>query len=306
MKNPHIPVLKNEVCEVFSKINSGYIIDCTLGYAGHTKEILKTNKNVKILGFDKDITAINFSKEYLKEYENRVVFIHDSFSNVFKYTKNYDIKGVLADIGVSSLQLDKLSRGFSLKSEILDMRMNEEQSFDAKELINNYTLDELTRVIYDFAELKNAKELATKIVNQRNKKPIFLTKDLLDIIGNYHHNKRKVKEATLVFQALRMEVNDELGELVSLLKGIEKNLKNAIIAIISFHSLEDRIVKRTFKIWQQSCICDYFVSKCECGNNHSLGKIITKKPITPSDDELKINKRAKSSKMRVFEIKHEN
>jgi 16S rRNA (cytosine1402-N4)-methyltransferase len=296
---PHIPVLYNEVIETFSGIDEGYIVDCTLGYGGHSEAILKNNLHVKLICCDQDAEAINFSKKRLAPFGERVIFEHARFSTVIKKYKDYDIKGVLADIGVSSLQLDKKERGFGFESENLDMRMNPENPLSAQEVINNYTEQELGEIFRDYGEMRDWKVVAQAICKHR---PFSSAKELSSMMKKFG-GKPKIHPATLLFQAVRIEVNDELGELDELLNSISHlQLKDALVAIISFHSLEDRIVKRTFKDWTKSCICPPGIMRCECGNNHALGKIVTKKPIIPTKKEQKENPRSRSSKMRVFRL----
>lgn len=300
----HTPVLLNEVLKAFEGIKNGTIIDCTLGYGGHSSAILRQNKNIKLIGFDRDLEAINYSKKYLDGFKDRVCIKHSNFSNSLSDINTDEVRGILADIGVSSLQLDKNSRGFSLNSDNLDMRMNQNDKKDAKFVINSYSLGELERVFKEYGELKNAKFIASKIVNYREKKEISSIKELANLVGLKPVRKNGILEIILVLQALRIEVNDELLELENLLNSIENaNLKDTVVAIITFHSLEDRIVKNRFKKWEKECICPDFFIKCECGGNHALGKIVTKKPITPSKDEILNNSRSKCAKLRIFKIK---
>ena len=302
MQSPHIPVLYNEVIDIFKEIDNGVIVDCTMGYAGHSGLILKNNPNIKLIGIDQDKTAIEFSKERLKPFKDRVEIKKGRFSEVLKEILKTDtnVKGILADIGVSPLQLDELERGFSYDSDTLDMRMDKSRDFSAKNVINEYSQNELERIFRDYGELKNYKKLASFIVKNR---PFYSSKELSEAIKPLMPKGKKIHPSTLVFQAIRIEVNDELKELEKLLDTIENsNIKKCIVAIISFHSLEDRIVKKTFSRWAKSCICPSEAIRCECGNNHSLGKIISKKPITASKDELKQNPRSRSAKMRVFKI----
>ena len=302
MQSPHIPVLYNEVVDIFKEIDNGVIVDCTMGYAGHSSLILKNNPNIKLIGIDQDKTAIEFSKERLKPFKDRVEIKKRRFSEVLKeiLKTNTNVKGILADIGVSSLQLDELERGFSYDSDTLDMRMDKSRDFSAKNVINEYSQNELERIFRDYGELKNYKKLASFIVKNR---PFYSSKELSEAIKPLMPKGKKIHPSTLVFQAIRIEVNDELKELEKLLETIENsNIKKCIVAIISFHSLEDRIVKKTFSRWAKSCICPSEAIRCECGNNHSLGKIISKKPITASKDELKQNPRSRSAKMRIFKI----
>ena len=294
---PHIPVLYNEVLDCFKDINKGYIIDCTTGYAGHSSGLLNQNSSVKLICNDQDDEALNFSKNRLKDFENRVEFNKGNFENIIKKFENYPIRGVLADIGVSSLQLDKLDRGFSFNSENLDMRMNQNQSLDASTVINSYSQVELENIFKEYGEIREYKKIASLIVQNR---PFYSAKELAEFFYN-KLPKGKIHPATLIFQAIRIEVNDELGVLDRLFKSMEEaKLKDCIVAIISFHSLEDRVVKNYFKKWSEICICPKDAFRCECGKNHALGKIITKKPIIATNFEIKQNPRSRSAKLRVF------
>ncbi|RXJ85512.1 16S rRNA (cytosine(1402)-N(4))-methyltransferase RsmH [Arcobacter cloacae] len=299
MNIPHIPVLYNETLDAFKDINDGYIIDCTTGFAGHSNGLLTQNENVKLICNDQDDEALIFSKNRLKDFENRVIFNKGNFEHVIKTFKDYEIRGVLADIGVSSLQLDKLERGFGFESETLDMRMNQNQSLDAATVVNTYSQAELERVFKEYGEVREYKKVASLIVNNR---PFTSAKQISELLSK-KMSKGKIHPATLPFQGIRIEVNDELGVLERLFDSLEEaKLKNCIVAIISFHSLEDRIVKNYFKKWSKSCICPEGVFRCECGNNHALGKIITKKPIIPTALEIKQNPRSRSSKLRIFKF----
>ena len=294
---PHIPVLYNEVLDCFKDINKGYIIDCTTGYAGHSSGLLNQNSSVKLICNDQDDEALNFSKNRLKDFENRVEFNKGNFENIIKKFENYPIRGVLADIGVSSLQLDKLDRGFSFNSENLDMRMNQNQSLDASTVINSYSQVELENIFKEYGEIREYKKIASLIVQNR---PFYGAKELAEFFYN-KLPKGKIHPATLIFQAIRIEVNDELGVLDRLFKSMEEaKLKDCIVAIISFHSLEDRVVKNYFKKWSENCICPKDAFRCECAKNHALGKIITKKPIIATNFEIKQNPRSRSAKLRVF------
>jgi 16S rRNA (cytosine1402-N4)-methyltransferase len=299
MQAPHIPVLFHEVLEAFSSINSGYIIDCTTGYAGHSQGLIEQNKNIKLICNDQDDEALAFSKNRLKDYEDRVIFNKGNFEHVLQTFKDYDIKGILADIGVSSLQLDKNERGFGFDSNTLDMRMDQNQILDASYVVNNYSQVELERVFKEYGEVREYKKVASLIANNR---PFNSSKQLAEFLSKKMH-KGKIHPATLPFQGIRIEVNDELGVLERLFDSIEQiKPSNCIVAIISFHSLEDRIVKNYFKKWSKSCICPSDAFRCTCGNNHALGKIITKKPIIPTKEEIKQNPRSRSSKLRIFKF----
>lgn len=299
---PHKPVLYREVIETFKDIESGYIIDCTMGYAGHSSMILESNPNIKLIGIDQDETAINFSTKRLEPYKERVIIKKGRFSDVIKEIVNEvdpdDIHGILADIGVSSLQLDQADRGFSYNSDTLDMRMDKDAPLSAKNVLNDYTQSELERIFFDYGECKNGRRLADIVVKNR---PFHSAKEFSEAIKPAMYQGGKIHFATLPFQAIRIEVNDELGELKRLLEAIkESKISHAKVAIISFHSLEDRIVKQEFTQWAKKCICDVDAMRCTCGKNNQIGKILVKKPIMAQADELKENPRSRSSKMRVF------
>jgi 16S rRNA (cytosine1402-N4)-methyltransferase len=299
---PHIPVLYREVISAFEGIDDGIIIDCTMGYGGHSSLLLDAYPNIKLIAIDQDQTAIDFSTKRLQKYQDRVEIKKGRFSLVIKdVIAKYgveNIKGILADIGVSSLQLDEKSRGFSYESNNLDMRMDVDAQLDAQMVVNEYSSSELERVLKEYAELKNYKKIASFIVENR---PFFSAKELSDATKHLMPRGKKIHPATLLMQGIRIEVNDELGELKSLLKSIEDaKFVDAQVAIISFHSLEDRIVKQTFSRWSKNCICPNDAMRCTCSRDNALGKIITKKPITAQDDELKSNPRSRSAKMRIF------
>ena len=294
---PHIPVLYNEVLDCFKDIKKGYIIDCTTGYAGHSSGLLNQNSSVQLICNDQDDEALEFSKKRLKEFEKRVEFNKGNFEDIIKKFEDYPIRGILADIGVSSLQLDKLDRGFSFNSKNLDMRMNQNQILDASTVVNSYSQVELENIFKEYGEIREYKKIASLIVQNR---PFYSAKELAEFFYN-KLPKGKIHPATLIFQAIRIEVNDELGVLDRLFKSMEEaKLKDCIVAIISFHSLEDRVVKNYFKKWSENCICPKDAFRCECGKNHSLGEIITKKPIIATNFEIKQNPRSRSAKLRVF------
>jgi len=299
MDIPHVPVLYKETLAAFEDINEGYIIDCTTGFGGHSNGLLQQNENVNLICNDQDDEALAFSAKRLEEFSSRVTFNKGNFEHVFEKFKDYNIKGILADIGVSSLQLDKLERGFGFESENLDMRMNQDSSLDASTVVNTYSQNELERVFKEYGEVREYRKVASLIVNNR---PFSSAKELSSFLAK-KMSKGKIHPATLPFQGIRIEVNDELGVLERLFDSIEASKpKDCIVAIISFHSLEDRIVKNYFKKWTKSCICPPEAFRCECGNNHALGKVITKKPIIPTKEEIKQNPRSRSSKLRIFKF----
>ena len=301
---PHIPVLYREVVNAFKDLGEGVVIDCTMGYGGHSSLILETNPNIKLIAIDQDQTAIEFSTKRLSKYADRVTIKKGRFSAVIREilqeVNAADIKGILADIGVSSLQLDQKERGFSYESENLDMRMDKDAPLSASNVVNEYAKGELERILLEYGELRNYKKIADVIVKNR---PFYSAKELSETLKPHMPRGKKIHPATLLMQAIRIEVNDELGELKSVLQSIEEaKLPNAKVAIISFHSLEDRIVKKEFAKWAKSCICPPEAFRCDCGNDHQLGKVLTKKPITAQEDELKANARSRSAKLRLFQM----
>ena len=303
MNSPHVPVLLDEVLRAFEDIKSGAIVDCTLGYGGHSSAILEQNQNINLIACDQDEEAIKFSSERLKKFGQRAQIFKSKFSEILGKVEQSQIRGILADIGVSSLQLDKNERGFGLKSENLDMRMDAQAKFSAYDVANSYSARELERIFADYGELPNPAKFAAKIVEARQNGEIKSAERLAQIIGLKGINGRSVSAATLAFQAIRIEVNNELGELQNLLQSIEDSqIDECIVAIISFHSLEDRIVKNKFRQWAQSCICPPQALRCTCGGDNALGKIVSKKAITPSAAEVKANPRSSCAKMRIFKI----
>ncbi|MEA1919464.1 MAG: 16S rRNA (cytosine(1402)-N(4))-methyltransferase RsmH [Campylobacterota bacterium] len=301
LDTPHIPVLYREVVSAYEGCE-GIVIDCTMGYGGHSSLLLDTYPKITVIGIDQDQTAIDFSTERLEKYGNRMVIKKGRFSDVieeiFQEYDVTDICGILADIGVSSLQLDQRERGFSFESDVLDMRMNPEASLSAADVINTYDQKSLEDILYQYGELHNSRKLASVILANR---PFSSAKALADCIKPFMPKGKKIHPATLLMQAIRIEVNDELGELQALLDAIEAEKElTCKVGIISFHSLEDRIVKQRFTAWSKKCICPPEFMRCECGNNNARGKIITKKPLTAQADELRANARSRSAKLRVF------
>ncbi|WP_104747642.1 16S rRNA (cytosine(1402)-N(4))-methyltransferase RsmH [Helicobacter cetorum] len=304
IENLHKSVLLQEVLQTFMPLEKGIFIDCTLGLGGHSKAILSQKPHLKLVGIDKDKFAREKAKERLKAFEGRYSILKGGFAKCFKKaleTYGEQIKGVLIDLGVSSLQLDDKNRGFGFQSHTLDMRMDLESELNAKKVINSYSVVALEKIFRDYGEIREYKKIASKIVERRTKKPFEDAKDLSDFLSSLSKNK-KIHPATLIFQAVRIEVNNELGELKEFLE-CAKNLRGAILCIISFHSLEDMLVKNAFKNYAKNCICDALSFKCTCSNDNALGEILTKKPIVPSQQEIANNRRSRSAKMRVFRFK---
>jgi len=300
-KSPHIPVLLNEVVNSFRDVKSGYFVDCTLGYGGHSREILEHYPQLKHIGIDRDDEALSFSKKHLLPFSDKSTLYKGTFADIFPRLQEKPIVAVLADFGVSSLQLDKLERGFSFGSETLDMRMDSSAKLNAYDVVNNYSLSKLEYIFKHYGEIKHFKKLASLIVEERSKQHIQSAKELSEIVCKIIPKSGKIHPATLVFQAIRIEVNNELGEIEGLLDALEANhVEGEIVSLITFHSLEDRLVKNRFVKWSKECICDDMAMRCTCGKNHAFGYMLNKKPITASLEELKYNPRSRSAKLRTF------
>ena len=299
LKTPHIPVLLKETVDLYKDIKDGYFVDCTLGFGGHSEAILEKYPHIKLIGIDQDKEAMEFAKKRLSKYSNRVEFINKRASEALKELKGLPISGILADIGVSSYQLDNPERGFTFDSDILDMRMNPSQDFSARDVVNFYDRQSLEEILKKYAEERRYKKIADFIVKNR---PINSNRELSEILMKA--GLRDKKQLAPVFQAIRIEVNNELKELENILDEAEKiSQEGSILGIITFHSLEDRIVKNRFKEWSKKCICPPEAIRCECGGNHQKGVILTKKPITASKEEIAKNPRSRSAKLRGFMFK---
>jgi len=271
-KAPHIPVLLDAVLDSFSEIGDGDFIDCTIGYAGHSSAMLEKYPQINLIGIDRDSEALEFSKERLSLYEKRFELVKGSFSSILPMLAQRNISGLLADFGVSSLQLDSKDRGFSFKGEALDMRMDQSLGIDAKTVVNEYSSQKLEYIFKHYGEINQAKKLADAIVKYRTTKEISSATELSNIILEASWSKGKIHPSTLAFQAIRIEVNDELGEIERMLDSLEEaSPSGAIISLITFHSLEDRLVKNRFKKWSQECICPPELMRCECSKNNSKG-----------------------------------
>lgn len=297
----HYTVLKKEVADSLNCIDSDKIfVDCTLGGGGHSEEILKRiSKKGRLIAFDVDDDAIEYASWRLKDYKNLTI-IKGSYKDIDIHLKNLGIEkitgGTIFDLGASYHQLTSQNRGFSfLKDAPLDMRFNQEQDFCAWDIVNKYSKDDLTAIFSKYGEERFSKRIAQAIINKR---PINTTLELSNlIVESTPKIKSKIHPATRVFQALRIEVNHELLNFENTLKKVI-NLSeiNAIISVLSFHSLEDRIAKNTLKAYA-SCRCDKYALVCNCGGK--MIELINKKPITASTEELKINPPSRSAKLRI-------
>lgn len=308
MEFNHVSVLLNETIEGLNIKPDGIYADGTLGGAGHSYQIAsKLNGLGRLIGFDQDEDAITASTERLKEFKN-VTIVRSNYRNMKEELNNRGIEkvdGILLDLGVSSYQLDTVSRGFSYKEEApLDMRMDNRNEVTARDIVNNYSQGDLFRIIRDYGEDKFAANIAKHIVMNRKIKPIETTTELAEIVKAaipMKFRKQGGHPAKQTFQAIRIELNSELSVLKeSLMDMIDLLNPNGRICIITFHSLEDRIVKNIFKEAEDPCTCPKNFPTCVCGKK-SKGKVITRKPILPSEEELKLNSRSKSAKLRIFE-----
>lgn len=301
----HISVLLNETVDSLNIKEDGIYVDMTLGGGGHAREVLKRLKNGKLIGIDQDEYAINRSKENLKDFNN-VIYVKDNYLNIDNILKSLKIErvdGIYMDIGVSSFQFDDPDRGFSYNyNSKLDMRMDREKKLDAYTIVNEFDEKELYHIIKNYGEEQFAKNIAKHICIDREIKKIETTFELVGIIKKSIPAKMRVGKhpAKRTFQALRIYVNDELNVLETTIDKAAELLKDkGRLAIISFHSLEDRIVKNKFKLLENPCTCDKRYP-CICGKK-SKGIVVTKKPIVSSEDEINNNNRAHSAKLRVFE-----
>jgi len=293
--NGHIPVLLEEVMDYLDIKREGVYVDCTLGLGGHALEILKRNPNARLIGFDIDEKSLLKAKEKLEPYSDRVKLYHSDFRYLPDLKIDFSkIRGILLDLGVSSFQLDSPERGFSFNREgPLDMRMDFRNKITAYKIINKYSEHKLAKIFQEYGELRQAKRLARKIASRRKSEKIETTTQLCRIVEGicgWRPQKGKIHPAAKVFQAIRIEVNQELKSLSDFLERITQKIpKKAHIAAISFHSLEDRIIKHTF------------VHLATSNNSHPFLKILTKKPVVPSQEEIAINFRARSAKLRAAE-----
>ena len=305
----HTSVLLFECIEALN-IRDGYTyVDCTAGGGGHSIEIAKRmGKNSRLICFDRDKDAIAAASERLKDFSDRVTFINDNFSSLERVIKELGITnlgGVLADLGCSSYQFDTPERGFSYMHDApLDMRMDADAPLSAYEVVNEYSEPSLKKMIFDYGEERFAPKIADAICKRRNEKPIATTHELSEIIKSAIPSAARADgphPAKRTFQAIRIEVNGELDAIKPLIDSAATNLvSSGRIAIISFHSLEDRIVKQSYKALLGGCTCPKDFPVCICGKK-PLIKEITKKPLLPSENELEVNPRSRSAKLRVAE-----
>ena len=304
----HVSVLLQECLDGLNIKPDGIYVDGTLGGAGHSSQIAKRLTTGRLIGIDRDTVALKAAGERLAPYAERVTLVHSNFCEIKRVLDELGIDGVdgiLLDLGVSSPQLDEASRGFSYMADApLDMRMNNEDPLSAYDVVNTWEHSELKRILYDYGEERYAPQIASAICRRREQKPIETTLELVDVIRSAMPPaalREKQHPAKRSFQAIRIAVNDELGS-------VEKVMKDAIpclnpggrLAIITFHSLEDRIVKKGMAAAAEGCTCPPSFPVCICGNKPKV-KLISRKPIVATDVELEVNPRSRSAKLRVCE-----
>lgn len=309
MEFKHYSVMRNETIEQLNIRPDGIYVDGTLGGAGHSLEICKRLTTGRLIGIDQDADAIAAASERLKDYKDKVTIVRSNYAQMKEVLHDLGIDkvdGILLDLGVSSFQLDTPERGFTYRSEDapLDMRMDDRQTLTAKNIVNEYSEMDLFRIIRDYGEDRFAKNIAKHIVNARAVKPIETTGELNAIIKGAIPMKVQMTgghPSKRTYQAIRIELNHELDVLRDNLDDMIELLDDGgRICIITFHSLEDRIVKSSFKKNENPCTCPSNFPVCVCGNK-SKGHVVTRKPILPSEKELEENSRSKSAKLRVFE-----
>ena len=304
----HVSVLLDECIEGLNIKPDGIYVDGTLGGAGHSSQIAKRLTTGRLIGIDRDPVALKAAGERLAPYADRVTLVHSNFCEIAQVLEDLNIEGVdgiLLDLGVSSPQLDDGSRGFSYMADApLDMRMNSEDTLSAYDVVNSWSFEELKRILFDYGEERYAPKIASAICKKREEKPIETTLELVDVIRGAmpaQALREKQHPAKRSFQAIRIAVNDELGS-------VEKVMKDAIpclnhggrLAVITFHSLEDRIVKTAMASAAKGCTCPPSFPVCVCCKKPQV-QVITRKPIVSTDEELERNPRARSAKLRVCE-----
>ncbi len=309
MEFNHVSVLLHEAVDELQVKPSGIYVDGTLGGGGHSYEICKRlDSEGRLIGIDQDAEALEAAQKRLGEFKDRITLVKSNYERTGEVLRELGIEkvdGIILDLGVSSYQLDNAERGFSYREDApLDMRMDREQTMSAKEIVNGYSQEELFRVIREYGEERYAGSIARNICRQREKKVIETTFELVDIIRTSMPAKAKNGKghpAKRTFQAIRMECNRELDVLGEALENMVDLLNDGgRLAIITFHSLEDRLVKTSFRRYENPCVCPPDFPICVCGRK-SKGKVITRKPRIPSAEETEKNTRAKSAKLRVFE-----
>jgi len=295
----HVPVLLREVIEQLNPSRGGVYFDGTLGGGGHTEAILEAGAT-RVIGVDRDPEAIEVARDRLKRFGDRVEFVHATFADAAEALTE-PLAGALLDLGVSSRHIDEMRRGFSFRPGApLDMRMHAGAGRTAADLLNQLDEAELADVFYRYGEERRSRRLASEIVRTRRQKPFATSDDLLDAMNRSLGRRLEVQDKARIFQALRIAVNDELGELERALPALRDALApEGVLVILSYHSLEDRLVKDSFREWSRGCVCPPEVPVCTC-RGRPLGTTLTKKPIEATEAEIAANPRARSAKLRAW------
>jgi len=305
----HTPVMIKEVIDALRCKRGGIYVDGTVGGGGHAYEILeRTAPDGLLIGIDLDYEALAEAEKHLWSFGGRKILVKGNYADIAAILTSLNIKlvdGILFDLGVSSRQLDDAARGFSFSQEApLDMRMDSSQGFTAYDLVNNYSASDLERIIRDYGEEKMARRIARAIVKKRHAAPLLTTTNLAAVVTGTMpsgYGRQKIHPATRTFQAIRIAVNNELPSLPQAIKsGVEVLKTGGRFAIISFHSLEDRIVKNEFRFWERECVCPPRLPVCGC-QRKALLKVLTKKPVIPGNEEITANLRARSARLRTAE-----
>ena len=308
MNAKHVSVLLNECIDNLNTDPAGTYVDGTLGMGGHSEKIAEKLTTGRLICIDRDASAIDYARERLKLFSDRITFVHANFADTVKVLDDLGIEGVngmLFDLGVSSPQLDETERGFSyMKDAPLDMRMDRSEGLTAYDIVNTWSEERLNRILWDYGEEKYARRISRAIINKREKKPIESTLELSDTIKSAmppQALREKQHSAKRSFQAIRIAVNDELGAVAKMAETVPDRLfPGGRLCIISFHSLEDRIVKSAIAARENGCTCPREAPICTCGFVKTL-KSVYRKPILPSEEEIENNPRARSAKLRVAE-----
>lgn len=303
MEFNHKPVLLDECINGLNIREDGIYLDGTLGGGGHSEEIVKRLITGRLIANDRDIDAINAASKKLQQYNEKITYIHGNYKDIAENTDEF-FDGILLDLGISSYQIDNAERGFSYITEApLDMRMDRSKGKTARDIVNSYTHPELASIIRKYGEDDFASQIASHILIARERKPIETTTELAKIIEESIPNKfrwQRGHPAKKTFQAIRIEVNEELSGLYEAILSMARRLKiNGRMCVISFHSLEDGIIKNAFRYLETDCICDKKSPICTCNKVKEV-EIITKKPMIPGSEELSSNSRAASAKLRII------
>jgi 16S rRNA (cytosine1402-N4)-methyltransferase len=301
-KPPHQPVLVREVVELLAPERGGFFVDATVGAGGHARALVEAGPGIRLLGLDRDPEALALARERLAEFGDRVELVEANFGDLESVLEGRPAPdGILADLGVSSMQLEQASRGFSFRRDgPLDMRMSR-SGRSAAEVVATASVEELSRIFFEYGEERMANKIARAILEERSREPITTTRQLSRIVARVKGDREKIDPATRVFQALRIEVNEELQALSRFLAAaVEKLNAEGRIAVIAYHSLEDRMVKETFRRESGACLCPPKLPICVCGARRAV-TLLTRRPVRPSEAEVRRNPRSRSARLRAAE-----